>query len=83
MLPARIEDNTGTISITFFDTLVEELVEMPKDEIVNLILDDSGALEGRIDDLEDLTVEVIANVSFDEYNEEKRLNPKKILQKYY
>ena len=83
MLPARIEDDTGTISITFFDTLVEELVEMPKDEIVNLILDDSGALEGRIDDLEDLTVEVIANVSFDEYNEEKRLNPKKILQKYY
>ena len=40
-------------------------------------------MEGRIDDLNGLTVEVITNVSFDDYNEEIRLNPKRILSKYY
>ena len=42
-----------------------------------------GSMEGKIDDLNGLTVEVITNVSFDDYNEEIRLNPKRILSKYY
>ena len=82
MLPATLVDDTGEIGITFFDNLVEDLLEMSKDEIVDITDDDPGALDGKIEDLEDLTVEVIANVRFDEYNEARRLNPRKILQKY-
>ena len=83
MIPSTLVDDTGEIGITFFDNLVEELLEMPKDEIVNIVNEEPGALDGRIEDLEGLTVEVIANVRFDEYNEARRLNPRKILQKYY
>jgi replication factor A1 len=83
MIPATLEDDTGDISITFFDNLVEELLEMPKDEIVELVLEDPGILDGKIEDLEGLNVEVIANINYDTYNESFRLNPRKILNKYY
>lgn len=86
MIPARLEDEDGEeIPITFFNKLAEELLGMTTEDIVELIneYDDPGVLEGKIDDLEGLNVEVIANVKFDEYNEEMRLNPKKILSKSY
>ena len=83
MIPSTLEDETGDVSITFFDSLVEELLEMPKDEIVELVLEDPGILDGKIEDLEGLNIEVIANVNFDEYNDRIRLNPRKILNKYY
>ena len=58
---------------------------MTTDDIVELIneYEDPGVLEGKIDDLEGMNIEVIANVNFDEYYEEMRLNPKKILSKSY
>ena len=61
------------------------LNDYKKEEIINLTDNgsDLGPMEGRIDDLNGLTVEVITNVSFDDYNEEIRLNPKRILSKYY
>ena len=64
---------------------VEFNTEQEKEEIINLTDNgsDLGPMEGRIDDLNGLTVEVITNVSFDDYNEEIRLNPKRILSKYY
>lgn len=82
VLPAKLEDDTGDISITFFDDLVEELIGMKKEEIVEL--DDEGlGIEGKIEDLNGLTIEVIANVGFDTVSEQNRLSPKKILSKYY
>ncbi len=81
MIPTRIEDETGDIQVTFFDRLAEELIEMKKEEIISLI-DDGYAIDEKLQDLEGTTLELIANVSFDEYGEENRLNPKKILSKY-
>lgn len=86
MIPARLEDEDGeSISITFFNKLAEELIGMTTEDIVELIneYEDPGVLEGKIDDLDGMNIEVIANVNFDEYNEEMRLNPKKILSKSY
>ena len=40
-------------------------------------------IEDKLEELNGQTIEIIANVSFDDYNEENRLNPKKILSKYY
>ncbi len=82
MIPTRIEDETGDIQVTFFDKLAEELIGREKEDIIN-DLEDGYGLEGKLEDLNGLTVEIIANVSFDEFNEENRLNPKKILSKYY
>ena len=82
MIPTRIEDDTGDIPATFFDKLAEELIEMKKEDVINYVEDGLG-IEDKLQDLNGLTVEIIANVSFDEYNEESRLNPKKIISKYW
>lgn len=82
MIPTRIEDDTGDIQVTFFDNLAEELIGMKKEEIISLVEDGFG-IEDKLEDLNGETIEIIANVSFDEYNEENRLTPKKILSKYY
>lgn len=82
MIPTRIEDETGEIQVTFFDNLAEELIGMKKEEISELV-DDGYGIEEKLQDLNGLNVEIIANVSFDDYNEENRLNPKRILSKYY
>lgn len=83
MLSGRFEDDTGEVQITFFDNLVEELFDMDKEEIIRHVEEEGETFEGKLDDLSGMTMEVIANVRFDEYNEEVRLNPKKILDKYY
>lgn len=85
MIPGRIMDDTGDIQITFFNKLAEELLEMPLDEIIEIVEEsgDYGFLDGKVDNLEGLTLEVIADVNFNEYNEEIRLNPKKIISKEY
>ena len=81
MIPTKIEDDTGEIQVTFFDNLAEELIGMKKEEIISLVEDGYG-IEDKLQDLNGHTIEIIANVSFDEFNEENRLNPKKILSKY-
>lgn len=82
MVPTRIEDDTGDIQVTFFDKLAEELIGMKKEEVISLIEDGYG-IEDKLEDLTGLTIEIIADVSFDEFNEENRLRPKKILNKYF
>ncbi|MDD2644139.1 MAG: OB-fold nucleic acid binding domain-containing protein [Methanobacteriaceae archaeon] len=83
MIPARIVDDTGEISVTFFGELVEELLEMTESEIVQIFenSEDLSVLETKIEDLNGISIEIIADANFDEYNESIRLNPKKILSK--
>ena len=83
MIPAKLEDDTGEIQVTFFNKLAESLIGMTTEEIAKIVEDsaDEGVLEGKIENLNGLNLKLIADVSFDEYNEEIRLNPKKILSK--
>ncbi len=85
MLPALISDDTGEIQITFFGSLVEELLDKSESEIINIISEngDIGPLEGKVEDLEGLTLEIIADVSFNDFDESLRLRPKEILSKSY
>ena len=64
MVPTRIEDDTGDIQVTFFDKLAEELIGMKKEEVISLIEDGYG-IEDKLEDLTGLTIEIIADVSFD------------------
>ena len=82
MIPTRVEDDTGEISVTFFGNLAEELIDMSQEEVVSIIEDEALGVEDKIQDLVNMTIEIIANVSFNEYSEEYRLNPKKLLKKY-
>ena len=82
IIAGRLEDDTGDISIAFFDNLAEELIGMKKEEIIELTEDGLG-IEDKVSDLEGLTIEVIANVGFNNMSEENKLSPKKILSKYF
>ena len=82
IIAGRLEDDTGDISIAFFDELAEELIGMKKEEIIDLV-DDGYGIEDKVEDLEGLTIELIANVGFNEMAEENKLSPKKILNKYF
>ncbi|MDR2623916.1 MAG: replication protein A [Methanobrevibacter sp.] len=83
MLPLRIEDETGDISATFFSHLAENLLEMNTSEIIeiNENISDNNTLKGKVEDLMGLELTLIADVDFDDYNEEIRLKPKKIISK--
>ncbi|MDP3484929.1 MAG: OB-fold nucleic acid binding domain-containing protein [Methanobacteriaceae archaeon] len=82
MLPARIADDTGEIRVTFFGKQAERLLGMTTPEVADIIAKsaDEGALEDKVEDLNGLHITVIGDAKFDEYNEEIRLNPKKILE---
>ncbi|WP_292822552.1 OB-fold nucleic acid binding domain-containing protein [Methanobrevibacter sp.] len=82
MVPTQIEDDTGEIQATFFGQLAEELLEMKTEDVVNII-DDTYDIEGKLEDLVGLNIEIIANVGFDQFNETSKLNPKRIISKYY
>ncbi len=81
MLPGKLNDDTGEIQVTFFNELVEELLGMSHDDIVALYEEnegDLGFLEAKVMDIEGKTLEVIADVTYNNYDEEIRLRPKKI-----
>ena len=83
MLPAKITDETGEIQVTFFNELVEQLFDMKHDDIVALYEEgegDFGFLETKAMDIEGQTLELIADVTYNNYDEEIRLRPKKILK---
>ena len=83
MLPVKLTDDTGEIQVTFFNELVEELLDMKHDDIVDQYEEegDFGFLETKIADLEGMTLKVIADVAYNNYDEEIRLRPKRILNK--
>lgn len=81
MIPGRIMDDTGEVLITFFGREAEKLLGMSTREVVDIINQsaDESALEERVEDLNGVTVEVIGNADFDEYNEEPRFIPRKVV----
>ena len=82
MIPTRISDDTDEIQVTFFDKLAEELLGQKKEEIIEDISNGYG-IDDKIEDLIGKAIEIVADVGFDEFNEEPRLKPKKILSKNF
>ncbi|MDR2830783.1 MAG: replication protein A [Methanobrevibacter sp.] len=82
MLSLRLEDETDDISATFFSHLAENLLEINTDEAIEINKNmDDNALEKKAEDLIGLELTLIADVDFDDYNEENRLKPKRIMSK--
>jgi len=81
IVPCVIEDSTGTMRVTFFSAAAEELVGMKINEVIDVIqkTGDEGSLEDKVSELVGHEITVIADASFDEYNEEIRLNAKKLV----
>lgn len=85
IIPCVIEDDTGTVRTTFFRKHAEELIGMTTDEANEVIAKtaDEGSLAEKVEDLIGSEITVIADASFDEYNEEIRLIAKKIVKMEY
>jgi replication factor A1 len=81
IISLMLEDDTGTISITFFRNAAEEILGMTTAEAEEIIATtgDEGSLEEKVGDLVGRHITVIADASFDEYNEEVRLNARKMV----
>ena len=76
-----MEDETGTMRATFFRKAAEEFIGMTTDEVRDVIAKtgDEGSLEDKVADMVGQEITIIADASYDEYNEEIRLNAKKVV----
>ncbi len=86
MVTGKINDESGDISITFYNEMVEELIGMSHDDIVALYEEadkDASFLEEKLLAQEGKTLELIADVTYNNYDEEIRLRPKKIVRNEY
>ncbi len=83
IIPLVIEDETGTITVTFFRKAAEEIIGKTTQKIEEIIKEtgDEGSLEDLVNDLVETEIKIIADARFDDYNEEVRLIAKKILDK--
>ncbi len=77
-----LEDDTGTIRTTFFRQAAEDLLGISTKEAEEIIdkTGDEGSLEEKVVELVGRQIRIIADAGFDEYNEEVRLNAKKVLE---
>jgi replication factor A1 len=80
--PLAIEDKTGSLRITFFRTAAEELIGISTKEAEDIIekTGDEGSLEEKVVDLVGRQITVLGDANYDEYNEELKLNAKKVLE---
>ena len=83
IIPLVIEDETGTITVTFFRKAAEEIIGKTTQKVEEIIKEtgDEGFLEDLVNDLVETEIKIIADARFDDYNEEVRLIAKKILDK--
>jgi replication factor A1 len=77
-----LEDDTGTIRTTFFRQTAEDLIGISTKEAEEIIdkTGDEGSLEEKVVELVGKQIKIISDAGFDEYNEEVRLNAKKVLE---
>ena len=83
IIPLVIEDETGTITVTFFRKAAEEIIGKTTQKVEDISKEtgDEGSLEDLVNDLVETEISILADARFDDYNEEIRLIAKKILDK--
>jgi replication factor A1 len=81
IIPIAIEDDTGSLRLTFFRSAAEELLGISTKEAEEIIekTGDEGSLEEKVVDLVGREIKVLGDATYDEYNEELKLNAKKLL----
>jgi len=82
IIPTRIEDDTADIRVTFFRKQAEKLIGLTSEQGQEIIdkTGDEGSLGEKAQDLIGTEIVIVADANFDEYNEELRLNVKKIVE---
>jgi hypothetical protein len=81
IIQATLKDETGTISATFFRKQAEDLIQITTDEVIEIFQQtgDESSMAGRIEDLIGHEVQIIANAEYNDYNEDIRLNVRRVV----
>lgn len=81
IIQANLQDETGTISATFFRNQAEQLIDTTTEEVISIFQQtgDESSMSGKIEDLVGHEVTVIADAQYNDYNEDVRLNVRKVV----
>ncbi len=81
IIPCTLQDDTGTITATFFRKQAEELIGATTEEVIEIFeqTGDESSMSSKIEDLVGHEITVIADSSYNEYQEDIRLNVRRIV----
>ncbi len=81
IVQTTLQDDTGTISATFFRKQAEELIQTTTDEVIDIFKQtgDESSMAAKIEDLIGHEVTVIADAQYNDYNEDVSLNVRRLV----
>lgn len=81
IIQCTIQDDTGTITVTFFRKQAEELIEATTEEVIEIFeqTGDESSMSSKIEDLVGHEITIIADSSYNEYQEDIRLNVRRLV----
>ena len=81
IITTTLRDETGTIQATFFRKQAEELIDTTTEEVIKIFeqTSDESSMSSRIEDLVGHEVTIIADSNFNEYDEDIRLNVRRLV----
>ncbi|OED29497.1 OB-fold nucleic acid binding domain-containing protein [Methanosphaera sp. WGK6] len=81
IIATTLQDETGTIQATFFRKEAEELIGATTDEVVSIFSQtgDESSMSGKMEDLIGHEVTIVADSNYNEYDEDIRLNVRKLI----
>lgn len=76
-----LQDETGSITATFFRKNAEELIQTTTDEVIEIFQQtgDESSMSSKIEDLIGHEVTIIADAQYNDYNEDIRLNVRRVV----
>ncbi len=80
IIPVTLVDETGSIQATFFRKEAEELIGSTTEEVIEIFeqTGDESAMASKIEDLVGHEVRIIADSNYNDYDEDIRLNVRKL-----
>ncbi|RAP45654.1 MAG: hypothetical protein BZ135_05575 [Methanosphaera sp. rholeuAM6] len=81
IIQTTLQDDTGSVTATFFRKQAEELIGATTDEVIDIFKQtgDESSMAGKIEDLIGHEATVIADAQYNDYNEDVRLNVRRLV----
>ena len=76
-----LQDETGSVTATFFRKQAEELIQTTTDEVIEVFQQtgDESSMSSKIEDLIGHEVTIVADAQYNDYNEDVRLNVRRLV----
>lgn len=81
IIQTLLQDETGQVTATFFRKQAEELIETTTEEVIEIFQQtgDESSMSSKIEDLIGHEVTIIADAQYNDYNEDVRLNVRRLV----